>query len=110
LEASKIFTKSLLRKHGIPTADFTVFSDAEKALGYVQEHGGPLVIKADGLCAGKGVIVARDTAEAAATVKSAMIDGDFGEAGREILIEEMLVGEEASILAVTDGKTLLVLP
>jgi phosphoribosylamine--glycine ligase len=110
LEGSKIFTKSLLRKHGIPTADFTVFTDSEKALQYVKDHGGPLVIKADGLCSGKGVIMAKDSTEATAAVTRMMVDGDFGEAGQKILIEETLHGEETSVIAFTDGKTLVVLP
>ncbi|HYG76886.1 MAG TPA: phosphoribosylamine--glycine ligase [Planctomycetota bacterium] len=110
LEASKIFTKSLLRKHGIPTADFNVFTDAERAIQYVQEHGGQMVIKADGLCAGKGVIMAQNAAEAEAAVRRAMIDGEFGEAGQKIVVEETLRGEETSVLALTDGRTLVVLP
>jgi len=110
LEGSKIFTKSLLRKHGIPTADFSSFTDPEKAVQYIHEHGGPLVIKADGLAAGKGVIMAQDSAEAELAVKRAMVDGEFGEAGRKILIEETLRGEETSVLALTDGSTLVVLP
>lgn len=110
LEGSKIFTKNLLRKHGIPTADYAVFSDAERAIEYVRTHEGPLVIKADGLAAGKGVLMCADADEAESAVKRAMIDGEFGEAGRSILIEETLRGEEASILALTDGSTLAVLP
>ena len=110
LEGSKIFTKSLLRKNGIPTADFNVFTDPERALQYVQEHGGPLVIKADGLASGKGVIMASGPEEATAAIKRCMIDAEFGEAGRKILIEETLRGEETSVLAFTDGSTLVVLP
>lgn len=110
LEGSKIFTKSLLRKHGIPTADFNVFTDPEKALTYAREHGGPLVVKADGLAAGKGVILAQTPAEAEDAVKRAMLDGELGEAGRRVLIEELLQGEEATLLAVTDGRTLVLLP
>ncbi|HEY3321605.1 MAG TPA: phosphoribosylamine--glycine ligase [Planctomycetota bacterium] len=110
LESSKIFTKSLLRKHGIPTADFSAFTDAEKAITYIHEHGCPLVIKADGLAAGKGVLMAETIEEAEVAVRRCMIDGEFGEAGRKIVIEETLRGEEASIMALTDGTTLLVLP
>ena len=110
LEASKIFTKSLMRKHGIPTADFNIFSDAEKAIAFVQMHGGPLVIKADGLAAGKGVIMANNTEEAMLAIKRMMLDGEFGAAGHKILIEEMLRGEETSLIALTDGSTLVVLP
>ena len=110
LEASKIFTKSLLRKNGIPTAEFNIFTDPERAMTYVQEHGGPLVIKADGLASGKGVIMATTPDEAAAAVKRCMLDGEFGEAGRKIIVEETLRGEETSVLALTDGTTLVVLP
>jgi phosphoribosylamine--glycine ligase len=110
LEGSKIFSKSLLRKHGIPTADFNTFTDPERALQYVSEHGGPLVVKADGLAAGKGVIMAANPEEAADAIKRSMIDGEFGEAGRKIVIEETLRGEETSVLAFTDGVTLAVLP
>lgn len=110
LEGSKIFTKNLLRKHGIPTADYAAFSEAERAIEYVQSHDGPVVIKADGLAAGKGVIMCADAAEAEAAICRAMMDNEFGDAGRKILIEETLRGEEASILALTDGSTLAVLP
>ena len=110
LEGSKILAKSLLRKHGIPTADYNVFTDAEKALGYVAEHGGPLVIKADGLAGGKGVIMAANAEEATAAVTRTLVNGEFGDAGRKIIIEETLKGEETSVLALTDGKTLVVLP
>jgi len=110
LEGSKAVTKTLLRKHGIPTADFQIFTDPEKALTYCVEKGGPMVVKADGLAAGKGVVMAKDGEEAAAACKAMMLDGVFGEAGRKVVIEETLKGEEASILALTDGETLAVLP
>ena len=110
LEGSKIFAKQLFRKHGIPTADFHVFTEAENALTYVREHGAPLVIKADGLAAGKGVVVAMTVEEAEKAIQSMMIDGELGDAGRKIVIEEFMRGEEASILAITDGVTLAVLP
>ena len=110
LEGSKIMSKSLVRKHGIPTADFNVFTDSEKALQYVSEHGGPLVIKADGLAAGKGVIMATNPEEASSAITRMLVDGEFGEAGRRILVEETLRGEETSVIALTDGKTLVVLP
>jgi len=110
LEGSKIFAKQLFRKHGIPTADFNVFTDAEKALGWVREHGAPIVIKADGLAAGKGVVVATTVEEAEEAIARWMIEGELGEAGRKIVIEEFMRGEEASVLAITDGTTLAVLP
>jgi|ERR1043165_2572170 phosphoribosylamine--glycine ligase len=110
LEGSKVFTKNLLRKHGIPTADYTVFSDAQRAMEYVHEHDGPVVVKADGLAAGKGVILCLDAAEAESAIQRAMIEGEFGAAGRTILIEELLRGEETSVMALTDGSTLAVLP
>ncbi|MCW8130439.1 MAG: phosphoribosylamine--glycine ligase [Planctomycetota bacterium] len=110
LEGSKAFTKTLLRKHGIPTADFQTFSDAEKAMKYCLDHGGPLVVKADGLAAGKGVILAKDGEEAAAAVKQMMKDRSFGEAGAKVVIEETLKGEEASVLCFTDSQTIALLP
>jgi phosphoribosylamine--glycine ligase len=110
LEGSKAFTKMLLRKHGIPSADFQVFTDAEKAIAYCKEQSGPLVVKADGLAAGKGVTVAETGEEAAAAVRAMMVDAAFGEAGQKVIVEECLRGEEASILALTDGTTLAVLP
>jgi len=110
LEGSKAFTKTLLRKHGIPSADFQVFTDADKAVAYCMEQTPPLVVKADGLAAGKGVTVAQTVEEAAAAVRTAMVDGAFGDAGQKVIVEECLQGEEASILALTDGQTLAVLP
>ena len=110
LEGSKILTKNLLRKHGIPTADYVVFSDPERAIEYVREHDAPLVIKADGLAAGKGVLMCANSAESEAAITRAMVDGEFGDAGKNILIEETLKGEETSVMALTDGSTLAVLP
>ena len=110
LEGSKILTKNLLRKHGIPTADYVVFSEPERAIEYVREHDTPLVIKADGLAAGKGVLMCANSAESEAAIKRAMVDGEFGDAGKNILIEETLKGEETSVMALTDGSTLAVLP
>jgi phosphoribosylamine--glycine ligase len=110
LESSKVFAKSLMRRHGIPSADFQIFTDPRKAMAYVSEQGAPIVVKADGLCAGKGVTVARTVEEACEAVKAAMVDRAFGEAGEKVVIEEMLEGEEASILALTDGRTILPLP
>ena len=110
LEGSKILTKNLLRKHGIPTADYVVFSDPERAIEYVKEHDNPLVIKADGLAAGKGVLMCANAAESEEAITRAMVAGEFGDAGKNILIEETLKGEETSVMALTDGSTLAVLP
>jgi phosphoribosylamine--glycine ligase len=110
LEGSKAFTKGLLRRHGIPSGEFQVFTDPEKAQQYCMERGGPLVVKADGLAAGKGVTVAADAQTAVAAVRAAMVEGAFGPAGQKVVIEEMLRGEETSILALTDGQTLALLP
>lgn len=107
LEGSKIFAKKFMRKYGIPTADFEVFSEPEAAKAYVKEKGGRCVVKADGLAAGKGVFVCQNVEEGLAAVKATLEDKEFGSAGNEILIEELLEGEEASILAFTDGKTIV---
>jgi phosphoribosylamine--glycine ligase len=107
LEGSKAFTKDFLARHRIPTADYRNFTDLAPALAYIREQGAPIVIKADGLAAGKGVIVAMtlDEAESAAT---GMLDGgSFGDAGARIVVEEFLDGEEASFIVVTDGNTVL---
>ena len=109
LEGSKIFAKNFMRKYGIPTADFQTFHDPREAKKYIAEKGAPCVVKADGLAAGKGVFVCQTKEEALEAVKETLEDKVFGAAGGEILIEEMLVGEEASILAFTDGKTILAL-
>ncbi|HSH13094.1 MAG TPA: phosphoribosylamine--glycine ligase, partial [Desulfurivibrionaceae bacterium] len=110
LEGSKVFTKNLLRKHGIPSAAYEVFDDRDQATAYIRRVGAPLVIKADGLAAGKGVIVAQTVEEALAGVELIMGEKAFGEAGARLVVEEFLVGEEASFLAFTDGKTVLPLP
>jgi phosphoribosylamine--glycine ligase len=110
LEGSKVFTKDLLKKYGVPSAAYEVFTDREQALAYVRKAAVPLVVKADGLAAGKGVIVAQTTGEAVAAVELIMGEQAFGEAGSQLVVEEFLVGEEASFLAFTDGKTVLPLP
>jgi phosphoribosylamine--glycine ligase len=110
VEGSKAFTKQLCRRAGIPTADFRVFSDPEQADRYVVEKGAPLVVKASGLAAGKGVIMAETEDEARAAVRMCLRDGAFGQAGAEVVIEEKLVGEEVSLLALVDGETVAVLP
>ncbi len=108
LEGSKVFSKQFLQRQGIPTAPFKVFSDGKKARKYLESCALPVVIKADGLAAGKGVVVAATLAEAKAAVDQLM--QSFGEAGAQIVIEDCLPGEEASFIAFTDGKTVLPLP
>ncbi len=110
LEASKIFTKDLLAKAKIPTAASARFSDPARALTYCAEQPYPLVIKADGLAAGKGVIIAQTCAEAEQAVRQIMTEKVFGASGENILIEEFLEGEEASIHAVTDGRDYVLMP
>jgi phosphoribosylamine--glycine ligase len=103
LEGSKAFMKEFLRRHDIPTAAFAVFTDPEAAKAYVRAAGRPLVVKADGLCAGKGVVVASSTDEAIEAVERMMIARELGEAGAKVVIEEILPGEEASFHVVCDG-------
>ncbi len=108
LEGSKVFTKKLLRRANIPTANFAVFSRMPEALQYLEDcEEQPLVVKADGLAAGKGVFVCANRAEARAAVKSVLQDRTFGEAGSQVVIEECLIGHEASILALVDGDTIV---
>ncbi len=109
LEGSKVFAKQLMRKLGVPTAEFEVFDDPEDAKYYIKQTGVPLVVKADGLCAGKGAIIASTLGEALGAVALIMEDRIFGEAGRRVVIERFLHGEEASILAFSDGEHLLLL-
>ena len=104
IEGSKVFSKELMKKYGIPTAQFEVFSDAEKAMEYLKTAPIPTVIKADGLALGKGVIIALTREEAYDAVKSIMQDKAFGKSGDNIVIEEFLEGPEVSVLAFTDGK------
>ena len=106
IEGSKAFSKNLMKKYGIPTAKYEVFTDAEEARAYVEKEGAPIVIKADGLAAGKGVIVAETLGDARAAIDEILSDKAFGTAGNRIVIEEFMVGEEASLLAFTDGKTI----
>ena len=111
LEGSKVFCKSVLRNADIPTAEFRTFRDAASAESYLKNRDDkPIVVKADGLAAGKGVIVCDDREEALVAVRRIAGDREFGTAGDEIVIEERLVGQEASVLAITDGRTLLTLP
>ncbi len=107
LEGSKAFAKDFLARHGIPTAHYQVFTEAQEALEYIREKGAPIVIKADGLAAGKGVIVAMTEAEAEAAVTDMLSDYAFGQAGARVVVEEFLDGEEASFIAVVDGATAL---
>lgn len=109
LEASKIFAKEMMAKYKVPTAAFDIFEDASAAEKYIDKIGVPCVIKADGLAAGKGVVVAETVDEAKKAVSSMMEEKIFGEAGRRIIIEECLQGEEASILVITDSKEVIAL-
>jgi len=111
LEGSKAFCKNLLRQADVATADYQVFRDPNRATVYLREREDvPVVIKADGLAAGKGVFVCQSRAEALDAVNRIALDREFGNAGNQIVIEEMLVGEEASVLAITDGSTIVTLP
>jgi len=107
LEGSKVWTKYFLEKYNIPTAASRTFDDYDAALGYAMEQEYPLVIKADGLAAGKGVTVARTPQQAKKALKACLVDGFFGAAGKQVLVEECLTGQEASILALVDGEHLL---
>ena len=104
IEGSKMFSKNLMKKYGIPTAEFEVFNDYEKAVAYVKEKGAPIVVKADGLALGKGVVVAQTVEEAIEALDSIMLDKKFGASGSNVVIEECLFGREMSVLAFTDGK------
>ncbi|AIF84223.1 phosphoribosylamine--glycine ligase [Candidatus Nitrososphaera evergladensis SR1] len=107
LETSKVFAKEFMQKAGIPTAAFATFSDAQKAKDYIAGQNKPLVVKADGLAAGKGVIMCDSTQQAIEAVDKIMIAKEFGAAGGKVVIEERLVGEEASFIALCDGKTIM---
>lgn len=104
LEGSKAFSKRFMERHGIPTAAFARFTDAEAAKKYVRERGAPVVVKADGLAAGKGVVIAHDVDEACDALDGMLIGGRFGDAGSSVVVEEFLEGEELSFFAVCDGK------
>ncbi len=110
LEGSKAFMKDLCARYAIPTAAYRRFIDAAEARAWIAERGAPIVVKASGLAAGKGVIVARSVAEAQAAAGAMLEEGAFGAAGAEIVVEECLEGEEASILALVDGKNFVLLP
>jgi phosphoribosylamine--glycine ligase len=107
LEGSKSFTKDFLKRHGIPTASYETFTNVEQARAYISAQGAPIVIKADGLAAGKGVVVAMTEAEAEAAVDDMLAGNKFGDAGHRVVIEGFLAGEEASFIAMVDGKNVL---
>ena len=109
LESSKDFAKAFMLRHGIPTAAYATFTDAQKAHEYVTQQGAPIVIKADGLAAGKGVVVAMNEAEAHAAIDAMLSDNKLGDAGARVVIEEFLTGEEASFIVMVDGKNILAL-
>ncbi len=105
IEGSKAFSKELMKKYNIPTAEYEVFDNVEKAWDYIEKMGAPIVVKADGLALGKGVIIAQTIDEAKQAVKEMIEDGKFGKSGANVVIEEFLTGPEISVLAFCDGKT-----
>ena len=107
IEGSKAFSKDLMKKYGIPTAKYEIFDDERKALDYIEKQGAPIVVKADGLALGKGVIVAETVEAAKDAVRSIMVDKIFGKSGNSVVIEEFLTGPEVSVLTFTDGKTVV---
>ena len=109
LESSKDFAKAFMKRHGIPTADYRTFTDAAAAHAYVDERGAPIVVKADGLAAGKGVVVAQTAAEAHAAIDDMLVGNRMGAAGARVVVEEFLQGEEASFIVLCDGRNVLAL-
>ncbi|MFA5100028.1 MAG: phosphoribosylamine--glycine ligase [Candidatus Omnitrophota bacterium] len=107
MEGSKVFSKELMRKYNVPTADFEVFDEPDAACAYIEKIGAPCVVKADGLAAGKGVIVAKSAGEAKNAVRQIMQERIFGDAGSRVIVEECLTGQEASILVLTDSKDVI---
>ena len=107
IESSKVFAKNLMKKYGIPTARYEVFTDSRAALDYLENAEMPAVIKADGLALGKGVIIARNRDEARAAIKTIMEERKFGSSGSQVVVEEFLTGPEVSVLSFTDGKTVV---
>lgn len=107
IEASKAFAKDLMQKYGIPTAKYRVFTDAPSACAYIDAEGAPIVVKADGLALGKGVVVAQTVEEAKAAVRAMIEDKTFGQSGARVVIEEYMEGPEASVLSFTDGEALV---
>ena len=110
LESSKVYAKEIMKKYGIPTADYKVFTEVEDAITYIHEKGAPLVVKADGLALGKGVVVALDVDTALEAVNMMMLDKKFGESGNRVIIEECMTGREVTVLVFTDGKTIVPMP
>jgi phosphoribosylamine--glycine ligase len=104
IESSKVFAKELMREAGVPTAEHRAFTDPDEAAAYIRERGAPIVVKASGLAAGKGAVVCASVDEAVATAGAMLRDRTFGEAGREIVVEDFMEGEELSVFAVSDGK------
>ncbi|MFQ3228793.1 phosphoribosylamine--glycine ligase [Reinekea sp.] len=109
LEGSKAFTKDFLARHNIPTAFYGVFTEEQPAIAYIEEKGAPIVVKADGLAAGKGVILAQTNAEAITAVKDMLSGNKFGDAGARVVVEQFLTGEEASFIVMVDGEDVLTL-
>ncbi len=109
LEGSKTFSKDFLKRHNIPTAEYSAFTEIEPAVSYIREKGAPIVVKADGLAAGKGVILAQTEQEAIDAVEDMLQHNSFGDAGSRVVIEEFLQGEEASFIVMVDGKNVLAL-
>jgi phosphoribosylamine--glycine ligase len=107
IEGSKAFAKEMMKKYCVPTAFYKIFENRNEAVKYIREQGAPIVVKADGLAAGKGVIVCKTVEEAIQSVDKIMVEKIFGNAGKRVVVEEYLVGEEASYIAFTDGKTIL---
>jgi len=107
IEGSKAFAKEMMKKYCIPTAFYEIFDNRDEAVRYIRDQGAPIVVKADGLAAGKGVIVCKTVEEAIHSVDQIMVEKMFGNAGNRVVVEEYLVGEEASYIAFTDGKTIL---
>ena len=107
IEGSKIFAKSLMKKAGVPTAAFEAFKDMDSALRYASIKKLPLVVKADGLCAGKGVVICKTPEELRGALKSMLVDKAFGASGEKVIIEDCLIGEEASIIVISDGKNIV---
>jgi len=107
LEGSKAFAKDFMARHGIPTAAYGNFTDIDEAVAFIRKHGAPIVVKADGLAAGKGVIIAQTTEEAETAVKDMLAGNAFGEAGHRVVVEEFLTGEEASFIVMADGENIL---